>query len=157
MTINIGKNTVVGTATLYRRSCTQPKWHRANLYQQFISTLNDAPVGRLRIFHRVFLFVVFQHCHKSIYQALQTIGRHTEIYLLFTNPCRYYWGDIQDPKFLARLNSRKPRHYQQLHELPWFKDEQNASTLFNEEGEQNVGNPLLASWGKLGKDNLFSF
>ncbi|HEK0601780.1 TPA: exodeoxyribonuclease V subunit gamma [Proteus mirabilis] len=140
----------------YTEDLAQPKWHRANLYQQFISTLNDAPVGALAHCFPSRIFICGISALPQVYlQALQAIGRHTEIYLLFTNPCRYYWGDIQDPKFLARLNSRKPRHYQQLHELPWFKDEQNASTLFNEEGEQNVGNPLLASWGKLGKDNLY--
>ncbi|VFT67778.1 exodeoxyribonuclease V gamma subunit [Escherichia coli] len=29
-------------------------------------------------------------------QALQALGKHIEIHLLFTNPCRYYWGDIKD-------------------------------------------------------------
>ena len=130
----------------YTEDLAQPKWHRANLYQQFISTLNDVPMGALAHCFPSRIFICGISALPQVYlQALQAIGRHTEIYLLFTNPCRYYWGDIQDPKFLARLNSRKPRHYQQLHELPWFKDEQNASTLFNEEGEQNVGNPLLAS------------
>ncbi|TBL32872.1 hypothetical protein EYY80_37570, partial [Klebsiella oxytoca] len=95
-------------------------------------TLNDAPVGALAHCFPSRIFIWGISALPQVYlQALQAIDRHTEIYLLFTNPCRYYWGDIQDPKFLARLNSRKPRHYQQLHELPWFKNEQNASTLFN--------------------------
>lgn len=140
----------------YTQTLDQPLWHRSNLYQQFISTLNNAPEGTLQHCFPPRIFICGISALPQVYlQALQAIGRHTEIYLLFTNPCRYYWGDIQDPKFLARLNSRKPRHYQQLNELPWFKDEENASSLFNEEGEQIVGNPLLASWGKLGKDNIY--
>jgi exodeoxyribonuclease V gamma subunit len=27
--------------------------------------------------------------------------------------------------------------------------------LFNDAGEQDVGNPLLASWGKLGRDYIY--
>lgn len=140
----------------YTKDLNQPQWHRSNLYQQFISTLNKAKEGDLQHCFPPRIFICGISALPQVYlQALQAIGRHTEIYLLFTNPCRYYWGDIQDPKFLARLNSRKPRHYKQLNELPWFKDEENASFLFNDEGEQNIGNPLLASWGKLGKDNLY--
>lgn len=140
----------------YTKDLNQPQWHRSNLYQQFISTLNNAEEGLLQHCFPPRIFICGISALPQVYlQALQAIGRHTEIYLLFTNPCRYYWGDIQDPKFLARLNSRKPRHYKQLHESPWFKDEINASSLFNDEGEQNIGNPLLASWGKLGKDNLY--
>lgn len=140
----------------YTAMLNQPQWHRSNLYQQFILTLNNAQEGELQHCFPPRIFICGISALPQVYlEALQAIGRHTEIYLLFTNPCRYYWGDIQDPKFLARLNSRKPRHYKQLHESPWFKDEKNASSLFNEDGEQNIGNPLLASWGKLGRDNLY--
>ena len=140
----------------YTKDLDQPQWHRSNLYQQFISRLNNAQEGELQHCFPPRIFICGISALPQVYlQALQAIGRHTEIYLLFTNPCRYYWGDIQDPKFLARLNSRKPRHYKQLNESPWFKDENNASALFNDDGEQNIGNPLLASWGKLGKDNLY--
>ncbi|MFP1591976.1 exodeoxyribonuclease V subunit gamma [Escherichia coli] len=40
-------------------------------------------------------------------QALQALGKHIEIHLLFTNPCRYYWGDIKDPGHLAKLLTRQ--------------------------------------------------
>lgn len=29
-------------------------------------------------------------------QALQALGKHVDVYVLFTNPCRYYWGDMMD-------------------------------------------------------------
>lgn len=88
-------------------------------------------------------------------QALNAIAEHTDIHLMFTNPCRYYWGDIQSSAFLARLQQRKLRHYLDKYEISRFKIEEHAANLFNADGEQNIANPLLASWGKLGRDNLY--
>ncbi|CDL33539.1 Exodeoxyribonuclease V gamma chain [Enterobacter hormaechei] len=39
--------------------------------------------------------------------------------------------------------------------MPLFKDSENAAQLFDEEGIQNLPNPLLASWGKLGRDYIY--
>lgn len=83
------------------------------------------------------------------------LGKHIEIHLLFTNPCRYYWGDIKDPAYLAKLLTRQRRHSFEDRELPLFRDSENAGQLFNSDGEQDVGNPLLASWGKLGRDYIY--
>ncbi|PWS22700.1 hypothetical protein DKP78_16995, partial [Enterococcus faecium] len=82
-------------------------------------------------------------------------GKHIEIHLLFTNPCRYYWGDIKDPAYLAKLLTRQRRHSFEDRELPLFRDSENAGQLFNSDGEQDVGNPLLASWGLLGRDYIY--
>lgn len=83
-------------------------------------------------------------------QALQALGKHIEIHLLFTNPCRYYWGDIKDPAYLAKLLTRQRRHSFEDRELPLFRKGVDAEKLFNSEGEQDVGNPLLASPGQVG-------
>ena len=74
---------------------------------------------------------------------------------MFTNPCRYYWGDIKDPAFLAKLLSRQRRHHREARALPLFRDTEQAPGLFNDAGEQDVGNPLLASSGKLGRDYIY--
>ncbi len=39
--------------------------------------------------------------------------------------------------------------------LPLFRENQNPEALFNSDGEQDIGNPLLASWGKLGRDYIY--
>ncbi|MDO2306147.1 exodeoxyribonuclease V subunit gamma, partial [Escherichia coli] len=82
-------------------------------------------------------------------------GKHIDIHLLFTNPCRYYWGDIKDPAWLAKLMARQRRHSFEERHLPLFRDNQKAEGLFNSDGEQDVGNPMLASWGKLGRDYIY--
>ncbi|KOY61502.1 exonuclease V subunit gamma [Photorhabdus heterorhabditis] len=140
--------------TEYTHQLQQPQWHRANLYQRFISTLENRTDFSARLPERVFICGI--SALPPVYlQALQALGRHIDIHLMFTNPCQYYWGDIQNYTFLAKMSSRKPRHYKSEQELEYFKDPRNAQSLFNDEGEQDVSNPLLASWGRLGRDNLY--
>lgn len=139
----------------YTAELGQPLWHRANLYQRFISALEAAEQPPAGLPSRVFICGI--SALPPVYlQALQALGKHVDVYVLFTNPCRYYWGDIKDPAFLAKLLSRQRRHHRETaRELPLFRDAQQAPGLFNDAGEQDVGNPLLASWGKLGRDYIY--
>ncbi|EGI6683595.1 MAG: exodeoxyribonuclease V subunit gamma [Escherichia coli] len=138
----------------YTDELGQPRWHRANLYQRFIETLESATTCPPGLPSRVFICGI--SALPPVYlQALQALGKHIEIHLLFTNPCRYYWGDIKDPAYLAKLLTRQCRHSFEDRELPLFRDSENAGQLFNSDGEQDVGNPLLASWGKLGRDYIY--
>ncbi|EOD1045906.1 exodeoxyribonuclease V subunit gamma [Citrobacter farmeri] len=138
----------------YTDTLGQPRWHRANLYQRFIQTLENADSCPSGLPSRVFICGI--SALPPVYlQALQALGKHIDIHLLFTNPCRYYWGDIKDPAYLAKLLARQRRHsFEDLH-LPLFRDNSNAESLFNGDGEQDVGNPMLASWGKLGRDYIY--
>ncbi|MEA3648301.1 exodeoxyribonuclease V subunit gamma, partial [Acinetobacter baumannii] len=54
-----------------------------------------------------------------------------------------------------KLLSRQRRHHHEARALPLFRDTEQAPGLFNDAGEQDVGNPLLASWGKLGRDYIY--
>ncbi|WP_413739662.1 exodeoxyribonuclease V subunit gamma [Sodalis sp. RH14] len=132
----------------------QSPWHRANLYARFIQTLEEAAECPPGLPERVFICGI-SALPPTYLQALQALGRHIDIHLLFTNPCRYYWGDIRDYAFLAKLQNRKRTHYQEPREQGLFRRPAEAGALFNDAGEQQVGNPLLASWGKLGRDNLY--
>ena len=137
----------------YNRELGQPEWHRANLYARFISTLENSASRPPNLPDRVFICGI--SALPPVYlQALQALGKHIDIHLLFTNPCRHYWGDIQDYAFLAKLQSRRRQHFNQQGESALFR-QSDATSLFNEAGEQQLSNPLLASWGKLGRDNLF--
>lgn len=132
----------------------QPRWHRANLYQRFIQTLESSSECPQGLPSRVFICGI--SALPPVYlQALQALGKHIDIHLLFTNPCRYYWGDIKDPAWLAKLMARQRRHSFEERHLPLFRDSQKAEGLFNSDGEQDVGNPMLASWGKLGRDYIY--
>ena len=145
----------------YTAHIGQPAWHRANLYQRFIQCLTD---DKLKVSLPKRVFICGISSLPPIYlQALEALGRHSDIHLLFTNPCQHYWGDIQDRAFLARLLTRKRKVYarnpQQWAETGeqrgLFKQPETAAHLFSLEGEQALPNPLLASWGRQGRDNLY--
>lgn len=138
----------------YTNELQQPQWHRANLYQRFIDTLNRPDFSPESLPPRVFICGI--SALPPVYlQALQALGQHIDIHLMFTNPCRYYWGDIQDYAFLAKLQARKRRQVNKGHEVGLFRSPVEAENLFDSQGNQQLSNPLLASWGKLGRDNLY--
>lgn len=134
----------------------QSLWHRANLYQRFIDALNhpDFSAERSGLPPRVFICGI--SALPPVYlEALSALGRHIDIHLMFTNPCRDYWGDILDYAFLARMQARRRRKHGSGEEVALFKSVHTAESLFDDEGNQNLSNPLLASWGKLGRDNIY--
>jgi exodeoxyribonuclease V gamma subunit len=113
----------------------QSPYHRANLYDHFIETLEHGAVNTQFFPKRLFIFGISSIPPRYM-DALAAIGKHTEVHLMFTNPCRYYWGDVRDRKYLAKLVTQKP----QMDHL----------------GEaETIGNSLLASMGKLGRDNIY--
>jgi len=73
------------------------------------------------------------HGMPSIYlEMLRQLARWTNIRLYVLNPCQEYWADVVDPRQLARLAAKaSAEHYE-------------------------VGNRLLASWGKQTRDFLSS-
>lgn len=132
----------------------QPQWHRANLYERFIATLEAANTAPEGLPSRVFICGI--SALPPVYlKALNALGRHIDIHILFTNPCRHYWGDIQDARWLARRLTRQRRRLFDERSVPLFKDSETAAQRFNEEGIQELANPLLASWGKLGRDYIY--
>ncbi|MEC5318445.1 exodeoxyribonuclease V subunit gamma [Brenneria populi subsp. brevivirga] len=143
----------------YTRELGQPEWHHANLYQRFINKLEQATACPPGLPPRVFICGI--SALPPIYlHALRALARHIDVHLLFTNPCRDYWSDIQDYKFLARLKARNRRLHrwdnaQPEAYRPLFRDPRQADSLFDGEGQQQINNPLLASWGKLGRDHLY--
>lgn len=131
----------------YTRELGQAEWHRANLYQHFMTTLQNTRHCPPGLPKRVFILGV-SALPPFYLQTLQALGQHIDIHLLFTNPCRFYWGDIQaNPSFVqcAVHQKKNPSNCESIqHSI-------NNNMLF----DQQVSHPLLASWGKLGRDNLY--
>lgn len=138
----------------YTRHLGQPEWHRANLYSRFISRLEQSSARPPGLPDRVFIFGI--SALPPVYlQALQALGKHIDIHLLFTNPCRYYWGDVQDYSFMAKPHHRRRRHFHLPPESGLLREADVVPLMFSATGEQQLSHPLLASWGKSGRDNLF--
>lgn len=112
-------------------------WHRGNMFSGFVSALREGNYDRNRLPKRLFVFGISALPHNFI-ESLQALGETIDVHLMVTNPCRYFWGDIVDPKYLARLNQR------------WL-----AKPGMTRENYYSHGNPLLASMGKLGRDYLY--
>lgn len=117
--------------------------HRANLYQQLLTQLKSGAFPKTLLPKR--LFIIGINALPPIYLTLlHALGEFCDVHLMLTNPCRWFWGDIQDPHWLAKLALTSRTHYQSENAISVVK------TL-----EKPLTHPLLASWGKQGRDTLY--
>ncbi|MDP2562351.1 exodeoxyribonuclease V subunit gamma [Psychrobium sp. 1_MG-2023] len=147
----------------------QSHYHRANLYEHLIAALKQPDVVT-KLPQRIFVFGISALPPKYL-EALQAISAHCEVHFFLNNPCQVYWGDILDAKWLQKLANQQRAAYPlaQLDEsghsvaqrallsqngIIHSSNSQDSEAQFNEKGELMIGNPLLASLGKLGRDNL---
>ncbi|WP_117235227.1 exodeoxyribonuclease V subunit gamma [Vibrio maerlii] len=148
---------------LYEQTLTQgqSKYHRGNLYHDFISSLEqlDKPLEKLP--KRLFVFGISSLPPRYM-DALQALGEHIDVHLMFTNPCQHYWGDIRDRKYLARIENQRRKQFSLTQgelllegEVSQLKDGLEANVEDELHTSHAVGNSLLASMGKLGRDNLY--
>jgi len=113
---------------------------RASVHTEFVAAVErgDAPLGRLP--RRIVLFGVSALPYQSL-QALASLARHTQVLMAVPNPCQFYWGDIIEGRDLLRSAHRRQqlRNGQDLGQIPL--EELHAHS-----------HPLLASWGRQGRD-----
>ncbi|XKE46154.1 exodeoxyribonuclease V subunit gamma [Halomonas organivorans] len=75
-------------------------------------------------------------------EALAAVSRVSQVLLCVHNPCRHYWADIIEHKDLLRAARRRQRH------RPGMPLELDDTQLHLH------AQPLLAAWGKQGRDYL---
>lgn len=144
----------------YTLQIEQSPFHRANLYEHFIDSLENYSGSLDFLPKRLFVFGISSLPPRYL-DALKAIGQHIDVHLMFTNPCRYYWGEVRDKKFLAKLSAKHRQHVewqQESSKLVGTTEQLKGSVEQNIEDAlhvSEVGNSLLASMGKLGRDNLF--
>ena len=83
--------------------------------------------------------------------VLAALAGCTQVILCVQNPSSFYWGDIVEPHMVQRLFSRRYGRRPGRTDLPTIQQDSPATdldTLFV------AGNPLLAAWGKQGRDYL---
>ncbi len=118
-------------AELWRRLARGGAAHRARVQEQFAAALAGGDFDRRRLPERVAVVGVAA-LPPSYLDLLAGLARHAEIHLFLLDPCREYWGDIRAERDLARLGEE----------------------IDPDEAYLTVGNPLLASLGKQGRDFL---
>ena len=115
---------------------------RAQVHQQFISACRQfsprqRPAGLPR---RVLVFSISSLPQQTL-QLLQAISPFTQVMIFASNPCQHYWGDLIEGKELLKQEYRRIA----ARKTPAGLDPQQLHAY---------GHPLLASWGKQGRDFL---
>ena len=116
----------------------QGEQHRAALRQALLQQLESGSHPLRSLPPRVSI-IGFSSLPAPQLQILQALAKHREVDLYFLNPCRHYWGDIASDKEQAR------RAVRNLRENP---------AAASGASYQEIGNPLLASLGKQGREFL---
>ena len=113
---------------------------RADIHDAFLAAIagGDAPAGKLP--RRVVLFGVSALPYQTL-QALAALARHTQVVLAVPNPCQFYWGDIIEGRDLLRAANKRQRQ-RNGHDLAQIPMEELHAH----------SHPLLASWGRQGRD-----
>jgi exodeoxyribonuclease V gamma subunit len=107
--------------------------HRANLHHGLLEKLNGSGVEGE---HKGIAVFGISALPLQQLQVLEALAKQREVVIFWLNPCQHYWADLVDERYKA---------VQQL-------------AAYDENLEQalddylDVGHPLLASWGKLGRD-----
>ncbi|MBK4775691.1 exodeoxyribonuclease V subunit gamma [Candidatus Pantoea edessiphila] len=122
-----------------------------NFYSLFIKKLHQNSNIKEFLPPRLFVFGISSFSPYYI-KILNEISCYIDIHLFISNPCRNYWGDIQEHIILPR----KSKNHQQIIDQDLINISSNYwSEFFRNTYKQHINNPLLVSWGKLGCDNLF--
>jgi len=118
--------------------------NRATLHQQFIKSaraLNQRPAA---IPPRIMVFGI-SSLPQQMLEVLDALKHLSQIVLCVHNPSKFYWADIVDGKEqLKQVVKAKSR----LDQKPGMPLE------WNDEELHQLAHPLLASWGKQGRDYI---
>ncbi|WP_110686974.1 exodeoxyribonuclease V subunit gamma [Salinicola aestuarinus] len=123
--------------------------HRARLHGRFVDAaraLDNRPAG---LPPRVYVFGISTLPAQTL-EALHALSGVIDVYLMITNPCRHYWGDIVSDreaiKRAGRLSAQALARQQTRHpEAPKL-------AALDEQALHLQANPLLAAWGAQGRD-----
>ena len=118
-----------------------PNAGRAAVHAAFMQAAADwpeatRPVGLPR---RVMVFGISALPRQSL-EVLAVLARWTQVLMCVHNPCKYYWADIvADRDLLSARQARQTRRH-------------DAPEVLSEELLHLHAHPLLAAWGKQGRD-----
>src|SRR5690606_30558351 len=113
---------------------------RAQIHQQFVQSIAGGEASARPLPRRVVLFGISALPYQTL-EALGALSTCMQVILAVPNPCRFYWGDIIDGRELLHAQRRRQP----------LRDDKELSLVALEEMHVH-SHPLLASWGRLGRD-----
>ncbi|HQS01563.1 MAG: exodeoxyribonuclease V subunit gamma [Halothiobacillus sp. 24-54-40] len=111
---------------------------RADLHLAFVAAANQHTHRPVALPRRIIVFGL-SAIAPQILDVLAVIARWTQVIVCLQNPCQHYWGDIIDGHqlFATAYRGQPPRKH---------------SPQKNPEDLHTQANPLLAAWGRQGRD-----
>jgi len=121
------------------------QFSRAALQQAFLQRAQQYSMQTrpAQLPRRVMLFGISSMSQQSL-EALAAIAPYTQILLAVHNPCQHFWADIIADKDLFR-SQQSGRQRQQV---------KTGAAGLRAPGWRAPGHPLLAAWGKQGRDYI---
>lgn len=115
---------------------------RDRIHRRFVRALESAAPGQLAgtVPRRVVVFGM-AHLPSQTLEALVALSAHAQVILAVPNPCRFHWADIMDGRELLFTQRRR----QPLREG-------RALDLLPLDELHGHAHPLLAAWGRQGRD-----
>lgn len=110
---------------------------RAAVHPRFMAALEQAAKRPEGLPRRIVVFGISSLPAQTL-EALAAMARFSQVILCVNNPCQYYWGDIVSDRDLARRHQRK----------------KGMPAVLSEEELHQHAHPLLAAWGKQGRDYI---
>ncbi|GHE21770.1 exodeoxyribonuclease V subunit gamma [Halomonas urumqiensis] len=123
---------------------------RAQVHRRFLDAAEAfTPAHRPRELPRRVLVFGISSLPQQALEALAAIARVSQVVLCVHNPCQHYWADIIEHRELLRATQRRQQRKAGMPER--------LDVLGSGDGEASLhlhAQPLLAAWGKQGRDYL---
>lgn len=113
--------------------------HRAAIHRRFMQHMQSRDMRPAHLPRRIVVFGM-SSLPQQVLEALTSLARFSQVLLWVTNPCRHYWADIIEDRELLRTEHRRHAGKPGLPPEPRYED------------LHLHANPLLAAWGKQGRD-----
>jgi exodeoxyribonuclease V gamma subunit len=115
--------------------------HRAAVHRAFVERLAALPTRPHGLPRRVVVFGISSLPQQTL-EALTALARFSQVLLVVANPCRHYWADIIEERELLKASRHRHAGKPGLPAEPRYED------------LHLHANPLLAAWGKQGRDYI---
>ncbi|MBU6224310.1 MAG: exodeoxyribonuclease V subunit gamma [Burkholderiales bacterium] len=125
---------------------------RSEVHEAFLQTLHALEPSQLPagVPQRLMVFGVTSLPMQTV-EAFYALGRICQVLMLVQNPCQYFWGHIVESKVpLAKLTRQRQAHKDGL-PVPRATGQLSEADQYTLHTDTN---PLLAAWGKHGRDYL---